>query len=61
KEKEWQMHYSYIHEIIKNNAIQQKEKEIHLKNTEISVLYNSLSWKMTAPLRHLKNKIKKHI
>ncbi|MCX6751897.1 MAG: glycosyltransferase [Candidatus Nomurabacteria bacterium] len=57
-EEEWQIHYSYIHEIKKNNAIQQKKQQIQQKNTEINALYNSLSWRITFPLRYTKNKLK---
>lgn len=51
QEKKWQMHYSYIHEM-------QKSQAIRLKNQEIEIMKLSIFWKLQNKYMNLKNRIK---
>jgi len=57
KEKKWQMHYSYIHEINKSQEISKKEQEISKKEQEIAVIKSSKFWKLRSFLIKCRKKI----
>lgn len=57
KEREFQMHYSYIHEMNKSQAIRLKEQEISVKNKENSFMKSSKFWKIRNKYIYFKNGI----
>jgi hypothetical protein len=59
KKEEWQMHYSYIHEMVKSESIQEKSQKIELKEDLLRQKENAIVQK-DAQISHLEelNRIK---